>query len=504
MTELARVFIGSSSDSLHLAQALEGNLEERAEVRVWNQDLFQTGNSALEDLLQLTQDFDFAIFVWPSQQHRRGLDNLQASDKVVLETGVFYGVLGKERVFIVLPDEREDQIPDLAGITHLFFRQPSDRNYRTALEPAAARIAHRIADLGPRTRPGALERSPRAPEILENVHSAWQMLKQDCYDAVSIAIYGIRGLSAFGTDQSLISLAELDRYRQLKKVRIILLGEDSRWINSAFVKLRTYESVEVFKKSLRAGHEIIETTMARLSERLRSSKSGVRYHLGEPKFGLVVTDKVAYITSYAESPTQQVVDLPMVRFERRSGSLYAAFKRYFDDLWHNDSIAGKYLRKHIDFETSAGGIIIAESEGKKYVALLRRHDGYWVLPKGHRLHTDERITETALREVVEETGLHRDDLIMDRPAGYYTYDEKAESVSVTKVVHLFIIRCPRGILPPLDPVEFAEARWWDMQEPLQLLLYTYQRSYLHEVIEAELGPPNDTGVDEGAGTRSDP
>ena len=54
-TSLPKVFVGSSSESLHVAQALQSSLEVCSEVRIWDQDLFQTGNSVLEDLLNLTK-----------------------------------------------------------------------------------------------------------------------------------------------------------------------------------------------------------------------------------------------------------------------------------------------------------------------------------------------------------------------------------------------------------------------------------------------------------------
>jgi 8-oxo-dGTP pyrophosphatase MutT (NUDIX family) len=488
-SNLPRVFIGSSSESLHLAQAIQSNLDYMSEVRIWNQDLFQTGNSTLEDLLHLANQFDYAIFLWSSDDTliSRGERYLTPRDNVVFEAGMFYSSLGKDRVFILMPmSDKPKVLSDLAGINHLFFREPSDKNYRAALGPVSRAIQERIVSLGLRQGATTKDRSTRPPTIFANVREAWTSMKTDCYEAETIAILANRGLGALGTDQSLISLAEADRFTSLRKIRIILLSEHSRWLHAGFLQLRAYESIDVFKKELQACHEIMESALGTFSKKLGTTKSGIRYHLGEPKFSLVLTDKVAYSFSYAEPSSIQVVDLPIYRFEKTRGSLYGAFKRHFDDIWHNRSVPGKFQRENIDLETSAGGIVLGEENGRKYVALLRRHDGYWVLPKGHRLLIDANLEETAVREASEETGLNRKEYYVEKLLGYYSYDEIAESFNVTKVVHLFLMRCAGQVLPALQPPEHAEAKWWDITSQLPPMLHTYQKSYLHEVIEAEL------------------
>lgn len=226
--------------------------------------------------------------------------------------------------------------------------------------------------------------------------------------------------------------------------------------------------------------------MQRLGRLLGTTKSGVRYHLGEPNFGLVITDKAAYVNTYAEPPGIQVIDLPVYRFPKVKGSLYGAFKRYFDDLWHNDSIPGTFQKRHIDLETSAGGVVLAEHQGRYFTALLRRHDGYWVLPKGHRMRTDPSLEQTAVREVCEETGLSERDLSIERLLGYYSYDETAERLKTNKIVHLYLMRCKvNDSLPLLRSPDFASAEWWEITRDLPEMLYTYQKSYLHEVRENE-------------------
>lgn len=320
----------------------------------------------------------------------------------------------------------------------------------------------------------------------KNVREAWEDMMSFCKTAETISIIGIRGLSAFGTDHSLISMSEIGEFKNLRKLRILLLSSDSRWLNPGYVQLREYESIEVFKKELKSSHDIMEAAMEKLGKTLGNTKSGIKYYSGEPKFSMVMTDRIAFVNSYAEPPSTQVVDLPIYRFENTPGSLYGAFKRHFNDLWHNDSAFGKYQRKHIDLETSAGGIVIATENNKKYVALLRRDDGFWVLPKGHKLLTETSLETTAMREVVEETGLKEGDFYIEKPLGYYAYDETAERFNATKLNHIFLMRCTKNVRPQFGIIEFAEAKWWDITTPLPEMLYTYQKSYLSEVIQSEL------------------
>lgn len=54
------------------------------------------------------------------------------------------------------------------------------------------------------------------------------------------------------------------------------------------------------------------------------------------------------------------------------------------------------LRRHL----SAGGVVLEDG----YILLVRNRNGHWGLPKGH-WEPGELLSETAVREVHEETGL---------------------------------------------------------------------------------------------------
>ena len=122
-----RVFIGSSSEGLGLAEALRENIEREAdfelELRQWNNaDIFAPGSYALVDLLRETREVDFAILVFtPDDAARvRNADHRIPRDNVVFELGLFMGAIGRDRAFVLVPsgDGQGLKLPsDLQGLT---------------------------------------------------------------------------------------------------------------------------------------------------------------------------------------------------------------------------------------------------------------------------------------------------------------------------------------------------------------------------------------------------
>src|SRR5687767_13290836 len=119
-----RIFLGSSGKQAKLLQALTRGLEEAAHVEPWT-TTFNPGTTTLERLLELTQEVDFAAFVFAQDDwttHSPPASPLpesgQASprDNVVFEAGLFGGVLGMRRTFILHANGAK--LPsDLLGLT---------------------------------------------------------------------------------------------------------------------------------------------------------------------------------------------------------------------------------------------------------------------------------------------------------------------------------------------------------------------------------------------------
>src|SRR5262245_10717370 len=119
-----RIFLGSSGKQAKLVQALTRGLEEVAHVEPWTA-VFNPGTTTLGRLLELTREVDFAAFVFAQDDWTNvgatasnPLDAGQASprDNVVFEAGLFGGVLGMRRTFILHANGAK--LPtDLLGLT---------------------------------------------------------------------------------------------------------------------------------------------------------------------------------------------------------------------------------------------------------------------------------------------------------------------------------------------------------------------------------------------------
>jgi O-acetyl-ADP-ribose deacetylase (regulator of RNase III) len=118
------LFVGSSSESVEIAYAIQTNLGSDAAVKVWTQDVANPSSTILEDLLTQLDQRDFGVFVFSpdDQLQLRGTSHLAVRDNVLLELGLFLGRLGRTRAFIVQPSGVELHLPsDLLGLNFLTY-----------------------------------------------------------------------------------------------------------------------------------------------------------------------------------------------------------------------------------------------------------------------------------------------------------------------------------------------------------------------------------------------
>jgi hypothetical protein len=119
-----RIFLGSSGKQAKLLQALTRGLEDVAHVEPWTTS-FNPGTTTLERLLELVHEVDFAAFVFarddwttnsPPVSDPTGSGQASPRDNVVFEAGLFGGVLGMRRTFILHASGAK--LPsDLLGLT---------------------------------------------------------------------------------------------------------------------------------------------------------------------------------------------------------------------------------------------------------------------------------------------------------------------------------------------------------------------------------------------------
>ena len=160
------VFVGSSSETLRIAQTIQYNLDRFCEVELWTQGVFPLTRGTLESLVAAAPRFDFAIFVLTADDLSvsRGIEAPTLRDNVLFELGLFVGALGRDRTFMVYDRNNPPKLPsDLAGVTGTSYQPHSAAgNLTAALGAPCTEIQTAIETLGVRSeRVHAQEKAQR-------------------------------------------------------------------------------------------------------------------------------------------------------------------------------------------------------------------------------------------------------------------------------------------------------------------------------------------------------
>lgn len=481
------IFIGSSNEAhekgllLKIAQIVE---DCKMNPIRWNQSpsIFEAGKFTIEVLEESIEKYNISasIFICTSDDKvwYRGEEVGKPRDNVIFEHGLFSGKLGRKNSIII--KYGDTKLPtDLFGVTYIDFSEGKQTmgeiNLRNWLKNISKTTFH--------TKEEDKYLMIRSFKNLDNAKPA---IINKAQKASEIKILANKGLEFFGSDSSVISLAETLKYNNLKRLKIILLSPNSSWVNRGFMALRKYESIDDFKSELKSTHIIVEMGIKKFIKELHLEKSGVKYQKGEPYFRFIMIDDSVFVSTYADNPTEQVRDLPVFEIEKNYGSLYGSLKKHFNDLWINNSEYGKTLKENIDVEVSAGGIVFCRQGADVYIVLVQREDGSWVLPKGHKKTSDKTLEETATREVSEETGLDSKKLSCIKKLDSYTYDESAVAYDVNKINHFFLMEYFSDELKELHTdFEHLSAKWWNIKEELPFMFYIYQKILINETIKQE-------------------
>lgn len=163
-----KIFIGSSTESLKIAKTIQENLEHVALCKVWTQGIFELSGNALDNLVNATLNYDFAIFVFKPDDITkiRDMEVRTVRDNLIFELGLFIGKLGKERVYFLVPRNTDKlHLPsDLLGIEPGRFDYPkNDNDLLGALGPFCNKIERKLEKLG-----------KISPNEVENVNSQKQ------------------------------------------------------------------------------------------------------------------------------------------------------------------------------------------------------------------------------------------------------------------------------------------------------------------------------------------
>ena len=125
-------------------------------------------------------------------------------------------------------------------------------------------------------------------------------------------------------------------------------------------------------------------------------------------------------------------------------------------------------------EISCGGVVYRVREGTTEVVLIRV-GRRWCLPKG-QVEKGEKLKDTALREVREETGLRG---VIVTSIGDISYwftgkNNDNETIRISKRVHFYLMDCAGGDVSQHDH-EVEEARWFPIADAADWLSHRTER-----------------------------
>ncbi len=128
---------------------------------------------------------------------------------------------------------------------------------------------------------------------------------------------------------------------------------------------------------------------------------------------------------------------------------------------------------------AAGAVVLRRRSGTSQVLLVHRpkYDD-WAFPKG-KLDPHEPVRTAAVREVLEETGLH---IALGPPLADQAYP-LADGRSA-KVVHYWVGRCRGGddVGGYARNAEIDDLRWVDVDRAARMLTYAHDRDTLAEAV----------------------
>lgn len=146
-----KIFIGSSSEGLKIAQSIQVLLDKSCEVTIWSQGVFGLSQGTLDSLVMALDKFDFAILALTPDDMTTSREETSQSprDNVLFELGLFIGGIGLNRTFIIYDRHKPIKIPsDLAGVMPATFQEHSDGNLLSSLGAPVTLILNEIERLG--------------------------------------------------------------------------------------------------------------------------------------------------------------------------------------------------------------------------------------------------------------------------------------------------------------------------------------------------------------------
>ncbi|MEX0668551.1 MAG: NUDIX domain-containing protein [Candidatus Saccharimonadales bacterium] len=121
-------------------------------------------------------------------------------------------------------------------------------------------------------------------------------------------------------------------------------------------------------------------------------------------------------------------------------------------------------------EETAGGVVFRRGKDSIEILMIQDIKGRWTIPKGH-VEEGERIEETALREIEEETGLKYLKILNKLGKIDFRYRKLDKLILMT--THIFLIHAFKdsGNYRPEESEGIKDVKWFPANEALDLIEY---------------------------------
>jgi len=442
--EKPSVFIGSSTESYEIAEAVEVNLQGEAEVTLWK-DTFTPGTPILEDFQYKKDIFDFAIFIFNDDDIIITRNDIchTVRDNVVFELGLFIGALGYERVFVLYPNKKKLKIfSDYKGVTYLSFDiQRQDNNLISGVRPACTKIKAIIKKLG-RTRNKSVvsnkllgQAKPRLDLLgLEKIYTNYIEAEQDILKELKKSRGPIRlflqiAAKTIGMKGSLFDVINEVSTKKNVELRVLHSSEQS--------PLFARDRLESLNKDPDRIIDILKYVNKSLEHLEGAKGSSLRHRVHTWPFIWRIygfDDKLFLMPYYTDKDA--IYYSPVLLFKKSSTSLYKAFVDFFDYVWEQSAPSKKKLSDIITPATPAGTALFLKWEGYHVFGIPRRdlkpnHDFirfYGV--GGKRKNSTEEWIECALREGNEETNNSIDKILNSDSTFFVRKDGIIDSITI--------------------------------------------------------------------------
>ena len=433
------VFIGSSSEQIAIAEAVEVNLTPVAEISSWKHS-FTAGQAFYVELLRFKEKFDFAVMVLTPDDMVRSRGELYNAprDNMIFELGLFLGSLGPDRVFVLIDETVKTKLmSDYSGVAFLTYNgQRADKDYIQAVSPACVRMKQVITRLGPRQNTLHARSSYFQGDLIgldgiyENMDAAEPIILDDIRTTPGpIRLFFHIASSNIGLRGSLFEL--IDNIAQEGQVDIKILHASPQSPLFAHDRLL---SIDKRPERVLASLRYVNDSLREL-EALATSSLRRRTHEYPFIWRIYGLAERLYLMPYFASKNA-TKSSPVLVFRRKDKSLYQTFVDWFDYAWEKSAPRRVTLSEIITPATPCGAALFLEWNAYHIFGIPKRD----ILESGgivrfyglggKRSDPSEALNNCALREGNEESDNSVTQLVTSSATDYFRNDGTIHQITV--------------------------------------------------------------------------